>query len=141
MQLMMLDDESFRGRIDDAIDTGLEAASATERVRNPGVSKLPLSGTMPAVDQRPIVTLRPTLPVTLAGMRTEPPVSVPNASTADPSAMLTPAPELEPPVPLCSEATHRMRGGSQGAVVPTPPKRELTMRIKASEIALSPSSV
>jgi len=32
VQLMMLDDESFRGRIDDAIDTGLEAASATERV-------------------------------------------------------------------------------------------------------------
>src|SRR5947209_15648108 len=35
---------------------------------------------MPLVDQRPIVTFSPALPVIEAGMRTEPAVSLPNAS-------------------------------------------------------------
>ena len=41
------------------------------------MSNVVLSGTMPSVGQRPLVVLRPTWPVTLAGIRTEPPVSVP----------------------------------------------------------------
>jgi len=32
VQLMLLDDDSFRARIDEAVDNGLEAAAATERV-------------------------------------------------------------------------------------------------------------
>ena len=66
------------------------AASCTDRVNGPGVSKVGLSGTMPRVDQRPAVVLSPTCPVTLAGMRTEPPVSVPMAMTAEPSAQAHP---------------------------------------------------
>ena len=41
--------------------------------------------------------LQPALPVMQAGMRTEPAVSLPNASKAEPSSRLTPAPLDEPP--------------------------------------------
>ena len=46
---------------------------------------------------RPKVGLSPTRPQKEAGMRTEPPVSLPRASGAIPAATATPEPELEPP--------------------------------------------
>src|SRR6266446_1380267 len=66
------------------------------RASSPGVSNVKDSGTTPSVDQRPIVTFKPALPVMQAGMRTEPAVSLPNASKAEPSNRLTPAPLDEP---------------------------------------------
>jgi hypothetical protein len=62
------------------------------------------------VDQRPIVTFKPALPVMQAGMRTEPAVSLPNASTAEPSSRLTPAPLDEPPTERCAAASHGLYG-------------------------------
>jgi hypothetical protein len=54
-----------------------KAKSRTLRANSPGVSNVKDSGTTPLVDQRPIVTFKPTLPVMQAGMRTEPAVSLP----------------------------------------------------------------
>ena len=56
------------------------AASSTVRVSGPGLSRLGEKGTMPSSDQRPAVVLRPTVPVIAAGMRTEPPESLPRAT-------------------------------------------------------------
>ncbi len=52
---------------------------------------------MPSVDHLFFVVLRPTFPVTDAGILTEPAVSVPSANAAVPVQRLTPAPALEPP--------------------------------------------
>ena len=46
---------------------------------------------------RSYVGLRPETPQNAAGMRTEPPVSVPSARAAAPVASATPEPPLEPP--------------------------------------------
>jgi hypothetical protein len=57
-----------------------------------------------------MVTFKPALPVMQAGMRTEPAVSLPNASTAEPSSRLTPAPLDEPPTERCAVASHGLYG-------------------------------
>ena len=46
---------------------------------------------------RPYVGFRPTTPVSAAGWRTEPPVSVPSAHTAMPLATAAALPPLDPP--------------------------------------------
>ena len=43
-----------------------------------------------------MVVFRPTMPQRLAGMRTEPPVSLPSAAGARPAATATPEPLLDP---------------------------------------------
>ena len=55
------------------------------------------SGTAPSRCTRYCVGLNPTSPHSAAGMRTEPPVSVPIATAAMPSATETGAPAEEPP--------------------------------------------
>src|SRR5688572_15349128 len=45
----------------------------------------------------PYVGFRPTTPLSDAGWRTEPPVSVPSAHTASPAATAAALPPLEPP--------------------------------------------
>ena len=55
------------------------------------------SGVAPSRDTRNWVGLNPGMPHNAAGMRTEPPVSVPSAATAMPSATDTAAPDDEPP--------------------------------------------
>jgi hypothetical protein len=75
----------------------------------PGVSKVVVdSGTTPSVDQRPSVTFKPTFPVMHAGIRTEPAVSLPKASNAEPSSRLTPAPLDEPPGARCAAASQAL---------------------------------
>jgi len=69
------------------------------------VSKVGDSGTTPSAGQRPSVTFRPTAPVIDAGTRTEPAVSLPRASSAEPSSRLTPAPLDEPPGARCAAAS------------------------------------
>ncbi len=103
------------------------ATSATLRARTPGVSKVWLNGTMPSVDQRPAVTLRPTVPVALAGIRTEPAVSVPSAISAEPSSNATPAPLDEPPGERSCATSQGLRGQPQCALTPVPPKANSTM--------------
>ena len=72
----------------------------------PGVSKVGDKGTTPSVDQRPSVTFKPTFPVMHAGIRTEPAVSLPKASSAEPPSRLTPAPLDEPPGARCAAGSH-----------------------------------
>ena len=45
----------------------------------------------------PKVGFRPTIPLTEAGVRTEPALSVPMDPAADPTATATPEPALDPP--------------------------------------------
>ena len=52
------------------------------------MSKVVDSGTTPSVDQRPSVTFKPTVPVIDAGIRTEPSVSLPKASSSYPHVAL-----------------------------------------------------
>ena len=60
-------------------------------------SRLVESGTTPSIGTRRAVGLKPTMPHTAAGMRTEPPVSVPSAATAMRSPTETAAPADDPP--------------------------------------------
>ena len=55
------------------------------------------SGATPSREMRYCVGLNPASPHSAAGMRTEPPVSLPIATTACPSPTDTAAPEDEPP--------------------------------------------
>jgi hypothetical protein len=87
-----------------------KAASAMLRARMPGVSNVKLSGTIPSVGQRPLVSFKPALPVTAAGRRTEAAVSVPKARSAEPSQSETPAPLDEPPGERCVVASQGLRG-------------------------------
>src|SRR5262249_52828609 len=63
----------------------------------PTVSKLGASGKQPAVDTRSNVGLKPTTPQHAAGMRIDPPESVPSAASARPAASVAAEPPLEPP--------------------------------------------
>ena len=61
------------------------------------MSKAALIGVTPAFETRPSVGRMPTSPLTAAGRRTEPPVSVPRLARAMPAATATADPPLEPP--------------------------------------------
>src|SRR6185295_14515729 len=72
-------------------------ASATDVVSGPTWSSVVDSGTTPSVDTSPSVGFRPTTPQAAAGMRIDPPVSVPIVARPMPAARLAPDPPLEPP--------------------------------------------
>src|SRR5271170_4265267 len=63
----------------------------------PTESRLGASGKAPFSDTRRCVGLNPTMPQNAAGMRHDPPVSVPIVAGVMPSATLTAPPEVEPP--------------------------------------------
>ena len=73
------------------------AQQATLFANGPIESRVVDSGVAPAREIRFCVGLKPTMPHNAAGIRTEPPVSVPIATIAPPSATETAAPEEEPP--------------------------------------------
>src|SRR5690348_2105603 len=73
------------------------AQSATLLAIGPTESSVLLSGKAPSVGTRWRLGLRPTRPQSPAGIRTEPPVSVPIAISHMPSATATGAPAEEPP--------------------------------------------
>src|SRR4051812_5273838 len=76
----------------------MAAAQAFEvRAIGPAWSKLGASGQQPSSDTSPWVGLKPTVPVQAAGMRTEPPLSVPIAASARPAASAAALPPLDPP--------------------------------------------
>ena len=60
-------------------------------------SRLGESGKAPSSGTRRAVGLNPTTPLRAAGMRAEPPVSLPMEISLVPSATETPAPDDEPP--------------------------------------------
>ena len=73
------------------------AASSTERQSGPTVSNRAQSGTTPCKEIRPLVVFSPTKSFHAAGIRTDPPVSEPNAIGARPKATEAAAPEEDPP--------------------------------------------
>ena len=73
------------------------AQHSTVRASGPTVSSVVESGTAPARDTRFAVGFKPTMPLRAAGMRHEPPVSVPRLTAVMSSAIATAAPLDEPP--------------------------------------------
>ena len=91
------------------------------RVIGPGVSSVGLSGRTPNVLIRPMVVFSPVMPFHAAGMRTEPPVSVPIAQGAIRAATATPEPEDEPPGARCVLSSQGFHGVPRCWLVPQPP--------------------
>jgi len=73
------------------------STAATSAPSGPTVSMDDASGYTPWAGTRPQVVFRPTTPQQAAGIRTEPPVSVPSATSASPTATATAEPLDEPP--------------------------------------------
>src|SRR5579875_2060598 len=99
------------------------------------VSRERLSGTTPSVVIRPWVVLRPTIPQRDAGIRTEPPVSLPIAAPARPAATATPEPLLEPPGTRWDRSSQGFRGVPSTALVPQAPKANSTIWVFPSKTA------
>ena len=81
-----------------AISSRTRRHSAADRASGPTVSRLHAVGKTPSVGTSPIVGRWPVTPQKAAGMRTEPAVSVPSATSTRPAATAAPLPPLEPPV-------------------------------------------
>jgi len=103
------------------ITSSSSAQSSTLRAIGPGVSSVPLSGSTPYVDIRPIVVFSPVIPHHAAGMRTDPPVSVPIAHGAIRAPTATPEPEDDPPGARCTFLSQGLRGVPMCWFVPQPP--------------------
>ena len=102
-------------------------ASRTLRVIAQTLSRLGASGMLPAAGVSAWVFLKPTRPCSAAGMRIEPPVSLPSAATAAPAATETAPPELEPPGTQAgaagsSAAIATLAGVPWCGLMPTPEK-------------------
>jgi len=74
--------------------------SSTVRASTPGTSRFSLAGTMPRLDASPMVGRMPTHAQSLAGPRTESPVSVPRPARPKDAATAAAEPPLEPAVVL-----------------------------------------
>src|SRR5207249_3233795 len=83
-----------------AIASSSAAASRTVRASGPCTDKPLISALSGAVDTRPRLVFRPTSPLTLDGMRIDPPPSLPGAAGSRPDATAAPAPPLDPPADL-----------------------------------------
>ena len=75
----------------------ISVASPTEVAKTDTQSSVREFGTVPARETRPRVGFSPTTPLNAAGMRPEPPESVPSAKQTRPAATATAEPELDPP--------------------------------------------
>src|SRR5260221_3279357 len=80
-----------------AIASSSRAQSSAVLASGPTVSSDGDIGNTPYRLTSPNVGFRPTTPLTEAGTRIDPPVSVPIAAKAEPTATDTPDPALEPP--------------------------------------------
>src|SRR5215831_17746886 len=87
------------------------------------------SGVTPKRLMRPWVAFKPTMPQKAAGMRIDPPVSVPSEPAHSPAATATPEPLLEPP---------GLRSRFQGLL--TRPKYGLGVMVANSFMLSLPSS-
>ena len=108
----------------------IKAASSTVRVIGPRCATVP-KGDSGQAGTRPKVGFRPTIPQKLAGMRIEPPPSVPTCSAPIPSAAATAAPPLEPP---------GVRAMSQGLRATWPSGLSVTAFQPNSGVVVLPSS-
>ncbi|MNT25673.1 hypothetical protein D3C72_1612030 [compost metagenome] len=73
------------------------STSSTCSPSRPTWSQVGARGNTPRVDNVPSVGLYPTTPHSAAGIRTEPPVSVPTPAMMAPCAIAAAAPPLDPP--------------------------------------------
>src|SRR5205807_2430272 len=93
--------------------------SSIESAKTETLSRVGQFGTSPRVEIRPTVGLMPMTPLKPAGMRPEPPVSVPSAKETRPVPTTTAEPELEPPdtysgLPTAPHAPYGDRAGKAG---------------------------
>ena len=110
-------------------------ASRTVRVMAQAVSSVVDRGTAPVVGTSRAVFLKPTMPLSAAGMRMEPPVSEPRATNAAPVATDTAAPDEEPPGTRGAPGSVPNRASSAAGVpkcglTPTPEKANSTMFVR-----------
>src|SRR6266849_1064021 len=88
---------SILGAASPAITASASAQPATLLAIGPIESSVNDSGKAPSVGTRCLLGFQPTRPHSAAGIRVEPPVSVPMAISHMPSATATAPPEVEPP--------------------------------------------
>src|SRR4051794_15652595 len=93
-----------------AIASSSAAASRTVRASGPCTDSPLISLDVGAADTRPRLVLMPNNPLTLDGMRMEPPPSLPGAAGTSPLATAVPAPPLDPPAERVR--SHGVRAGS-----------------------------
>ena len=103
-----------------AMTSSSSAASATLRARGPCVSRYGHVGITPVRGTRPNVGFMPTMPQNCAGMRLEPPSSVPSAAKATPHATDTAEPALEPPGVFVPVRSYGLRTWPDKELVPLP---------------------
>src|SRR5437764_13772746 len=92
------------------ITSSNNAASRTVRASGPCTDRPLMSELSGALDTRPRLVLMPNKPLTLAGMRTDPPPSLPGAAATRPLATAAPAPPLDPPAERVR--SHGVRAGT-----------------------------
>jgi hypothetical protein len=119
--------------------------SGTDRAIGPAWSKLGASGKQPSSGTRPWLGLKPTTPHHAAGIRIEPPESVPRAASASPAASAAAEPPLEPParrpgatgfgtVPKCGFCDEIPYANSWRFVLPTVAYPAASSRATASAV-------
>src|SRR4051812_22672143 len=94
-------------------------ASATDRAKIDTQSSERQAGTTPRADIKPRDGLSPTIPLSAAGTRPDPAVSVPIANGTRPRATATADPDDEPPG--TSDGSHAFRGIGKGVRRPARP--------------------
>src|SRR3954470_19532342 len=99
-----------------AIASSNAAASRTVRASGPCTDRPLISALSGAVETRPRLVLMPNNPLTLDGMRIEPPPSLPGAAGRRPAATAAPAPPLEPPADRVRSHGVRAGGCPSGSV-------------------------
>jgi hypothetical protein len=99
--------------------------SATVRAIGPRVSRVVERGTVPAIGSEPSVVFSPTRSLKAAGIRTEPPVSLPKAAMARPRATATALPLEEPPGTRVGSKA--LPGVPVWGLSPSPPKASSVM--------------
>jgi hypothetical protein len=113
-----------------AITLSALAQSATLRASGPMESSEVLNGKAPVVGTRCRLGLKPTMPQSAAGIRTEPPVSLPIAISAMPSPTVTAAPDDEPPG--MRARSHGLPGVPKCGLAPIAPSANSVMLVLAT---------
>lgn len=90
---------------------------------------------MPRVEIRRAVGLKPVSPQNAAGIRSEPPVSLPRPAAAMPCATEAAAPEEEPPATRGSSGCQGERGVPRQGLTPSPEKANSLMLVRPTSTA------
>ena len=99
-----------------AMASSKTAASRTVRASGPCTDSPLISPSSGATEIRPRLVLMPTNPLTLEGMRIEPPPSLPGAAGSRPAATAAPVPPLDPPAEQVRSQGVRCGGWPSGSV-------------------------